>query len=338
MTDGKNNTTKYQYDARKRLTETDYPDGHKKTNTYDGPGNLASVTDQAQNQVQYEYDAANQLIHVIQVNSPNAGADTTIFGYDANGNPIVLTDANTHTTNQLFDAMSELTKKTLPDGQLVESRTYDNNGNLQTVTHFNNAVTTYTYDQLNRLQSRSTTGGPLSDAAVSFTYTKTGKRATMTDASGPTNYFYDAMDRLTQKQTPEGTLNYTYDAAGNLASMQSADGAVNVSYTWNSLNLLEQAIDSRLGTTNYTYDPANNVYTVKYPNQIVNTYLYDQLNRLTDVQSTQAQLGPYHYGLDATGKMKSVSEPGGRNVTWSYDGINRLTGETITGDPSKNGA
>ena len=171
MTDGKNNTTKYQYDARKRLTETDYPDGHKKTNTYDGPGNLASVTDQAQNQVQYEYDAANQLIHVIEVNSPNTGADTTIFGYDANGNPIVLTDANTHTTNQLFDAMSELTKKTLPDGQLVESRTYDNNGNLQTVTHFNNAVTTYTYDQLNRLQSRSTTGGAVSDAAVSFTYT-----------------------------------------------------------------------------------------------------------------------------------------------------------------------
>jgi YD repeat-containing protein len=55
----------YFYDARKRLVETDYPDGKKKTNTYDGPGNLSSVTDQAGNQVQYTYDAANQLKSVI---------------------------------------------------------------------------------------------------------------------------------------------------------------------------------------------------------------------------------------------------------------------------------
>jgi YD repeat-containing protein len=40
------------------------------------------------------------------------------------------------------------------------------------------------------------------------------------------------MDRLTQKQTPEGTLNYTYDAAGHLASMTSSHtNGVSVTYT-----------------------------------------------------------------------------------------------------------
>ena len=56
------------------------------------------------------------------------------------------------------------------------------------------------------------------------TYTATGKRHTMTDASGQTTYNYDNMDRLSSKVTPEGTLSYTYDAAGNLASISSSNG------------------------------------------------------------------------------------------------------------------
>ena len=87
------------------------------------------------------------------------------------------------------------------------------------MTHFNGAVTTYTYDNLNRLLSRSTP----SEATVSFTYTATGKRHTMSDASGTTTYNYDNMDRLTSKQTPEGTLSYSYDAAGHVASISSSN-------------------------------------------------------------------------------------------------------------------
>ena len=87
MADGKGNTTQYQYDARKRLTVTTYPDTTTKTNAYDGPGNLVSVTDQAGNQVEYSYDAANQLTGVVQVSSPNTNANTTLYGYDALGNP-----------------------------------------------------------------------------------------------------------------------------------------------------------------------------------------------------------------------------------------------------------
>jgi len=48
--------TQFQYDCRKRLTKTIYPDLTYSTNTYDGPGNLTGVTDQAGNTVQYTFD------------------------------------------------------------------------------------------------------------------------------------------------------------------------------------------------------------------------------------------------------------------------------------------
>ena len=329
MTDGNNNTTTYKYDARKRLTETDYPDGTNTKNTYDGPGNLIKVFDQANNEVDYTYDAANQLQQVTQVSSPNAPNNTTIVGYDADGNPISVQDANVHTTNTSFDLLGEVSVKTLPDNSLFESRTYDPAGNLTKLTHFNGTITNYAYDSLNRLQSRTTQG----EAPVSFTYTPTGKRQTMSDASGTTTYSYDDMDRLVTKATPEGTLNYTYDTAGHLATMTSnhANG-VSVSYNYDDLGRLETVVDARLPgnsqTTTYGYDTANNVGTVRYPNGVQSTFGYDALNRVTGLS---ASTGNYTYQRGAVGNLTSASESSGRSITWSYDGINRLTSETITG-------
>ena len=71
------------------------------------------------------------------------------------------------------------------NGSLTESRGYDAAGNLISLTHFNGKTTTYTYDNLNRLLSRIP-DPTLGEPTVSFTYTATGKRATMTDASGTT--------------------------------------------------------------------------------------------------------------------------------------------------------
>jgi RHS repeat-associated protein len=339
MTDGNNHTTGYVYDARKRLIETDYPDNIKKTNTYDGPGNLASVIDQNGNEIDYTYDAANQLQSVIQTNSPNAPNNITSYSYDPLGNLIGLNDANSHLTESAFDLLSNQTSKTLPDGTLTETRQYDVAGNLTSLTHFNGKTTTYAYDNLNRLLRRTpdpTTGEP----GVSFTYTATGKRQTMTDASGTTNYTYDSMDRLITKAAPEGPLTYTYDAAGHLASMTSSHtNGVSVSYTYDGLNRLSTVVDARLTgnqTTTYGYDTATNVASATYPNGVQFGFNYDELNRLNQIAT--AQTG-YLYSLDGVGNRKSATELNNRAVNWAYDGINRLTNETISLDPNnKNGS
>lgn len=41
LTDGNGHSTGYDYDARKQLVKTNYPDGTKKTNAYGGPRNLS---------------------------------------------------------------------------------------------------------------------------------------------------------------------------------------------------------------------------------------------------------------------------------------------------------
>src|SRR3989442_13357371 len=66
---------------------------------------------------------------------------------------------------------------------------------------------------------------------VSFTYTPTGQRATMTDASGQTTYGYDNRNRLVSKATPEGTLTYSYDAAGDVKTIQPSNQAARISLT-----------------------------------------------------------------------------------------------------------
>ena len=309
-------------------------------NTYDGPGNLASMTvaagTQNESETDYTYDAANELVNVVQSISPGTTANSTLYGYDPLGNPDSLEDASSHQTIQNFNLLSELTGKTLPDGTLTESRTYDSNGNLHTVNHFNGVSTTYIYDQLNRLLSRATPG----ETTVSFTYTNTGKRHTMTDASGTTTYTYDNMDRLTSKQTPEGTLSYTYDAAGNLATMTSSNThGVSVTYQYDTLNRLSAVVDNNLtgqNTTNYLYDTASNVDTVTYPNTVQSTFTYDPMNRVTGLSSQRVS---YSYHRDFAGNLTTgTEEPSGRTVGWSYDGIYRLTNETISLAPSgKNG-
>ena len=290
--------------------------------------------------MQYTYDLANQLKSVVQVNhpDPDPARHTTSNGYDGSGNRTSLSDANTHVTQNGFDLLNQLNQEALPVGQ-VQTRTYDSAGNLHTMTDYNGHTTTYTYDSLDRLLSKIPDPA-LNEPAVSFTYTATGKRATMTDASGTTTYTYDNLDRLKTKATPQGTLTYTYDATGNVASINSSNAkGISVNYTYDELNRLSTVIDNRLpaghNTTNYTYDPASNLGTVTYPNGLQSTFTYNDLNRLTALNATK---GSYTYTLGPTGNRLSGTESSGRTLNWSYDGIYRLTQETINSDPAgKNG-
>ncbi len=165
----------------------------------------------------------------------------------------------------------------------------------------------------------------------SFTYTPTGQRATMTDASGGTTYTYSNRDQILRKATPQGTLTYTYDLTGNVASVNSSNAnGTSVTYAWDANDRLQSVTDARAGgTTNYTYDETNQLKTSTYPNAVVHNYSYDNRDRITGLAAGGAT---YTQTFSFSGRKLTAAESTGRTSSYTYDPIYRLLNESITGD------
>jgi RHS repeat-associated protein len=341
--DANQNTTTYTYDAANRRTQVTYPDQKFDSTAYDALGRVVTRTDANGNATAYGYDALGRLTSVT-----DALGQITKYTYDEVGNRLTQTDANTHTTSYVYDQRGRRVQRTLPLGQ-TESYTYDANGNLATRTDFNGRTTTYAYDTMNRLLSKTADAyfaqNHLGAAGVSYTYTATGKRKTMNDASGSTTYQYDQRDRLSAKNTPEGTVGYDrYDLASNLTQLTARANGPSFAayYGYDALNRLVEAYRGNLNVfSTLSYDAVGNLATVNYPNGVVHSYTYDTRNRLTNlgVAANSANVFGYTYTLDAAGHRTGVTELSGRTVSYGYDSIYRLTNETIASDPNAvNGA
>ncbi|HEV3317820.1 MAG TPA: hypothetical protein VG488_12655 [Candidatus Angelobacter sp.] len=250
----------------------------------------------------------------------------------------------------------------LPLGQ-SELYSYDVAANLTARTDFNGHTTTYTYDTMNRLTAKTADAffsqgacAPVSGSTpacgatqVSYTYTPTGRRASMTDASGTTTYTYDRVDRPRVKSTPFGDVNYGWDLAGNQTRLLSAgvNSGASMTHGYDADNRLASVTDA-VGTTNYGYDAVGNLSGIANPNGVSTSYAYNPLNRLINMQSTCSTAAPgcgssgtpiasYTYTLGAAGNRLSVVEVSGRTVNYGYEDLYRLTNETIAGAAAQNG-
>jgi RHS repeat-associated protein/uncharacterized repeat protein (TIGR01451 family) len=342
VTDAKGNVTRSIFDARGELTTVIYPDTTATKYTYDGVGNQLTVTDQAGQLTTRAYDGLRRLTSVT-----DALGHVTQYSYDPTNNLTRITDAAGHATSFQYDSLNRRVLRTLPLG-MSESSTYDAVGNLTAKTDFNSKTTTYSYDALNRLLQK-TPDSSFKAPPVIFSYTATGDRASMQDASGTTLYTYDNRDRLINEATPEGTLRYTYDVAGNLLTLASSNtNGASVSYSYDILNRLSDIIDNRLlaqgagsAVTTYNYDTVGNLTNYPYPNSVQTSYIYNSVNRIIQTGSSSSRggvLSNFSYALGATGNRLSVTEQSGRSVNYGYDAIFRLTSEAIASDPAgKNG-
>jgi len=348
LTDALNRITQYVYDGLNRRLKTIYPDQTTDSMAYDALGREISQTDQAGKVIQYGYDPLGRLISVTQ--SLNGTPLTTTYAYDEVGNRISQTDANGHVTSFIYDQRGRRISRTLPLG-MTELYGYDAAGNLLSKQDFNGHTTTYQYDAMNRLTNKVADAffvqNAIGAAQVGFTYTATGRRLSMTDASGASNYTYDTRDRLLTKTTPFGTVTYTYDAAGNVLSLKSSNaGGSSMAYTFDSLNRLD-SVTSASGKTAYTYDVVGNLSSFAYPNSVSTSYTYNALNRLTSMQSIcgsgtgcrspGAPISSYAYTLAPPGNRLSVAELSGRTVRYGYDDLYRLASESISGAAAQNG-
>jgi RHS repeat-associated protein len=264
----------------------------------------------------------------------------TRYSYDELGNQLTQADALNRTTRYEYDKLSRRTKRTLPLGQ-VESYSYNTLGNLTSRTDFKGKTTTYSYDVMNRLLAK-TPDASLREPSISFTYNALGQRVTMSDVSGVTTYSYDSRNRLTSKQTPQGTLTYSYDNGSNLLTTHSSNvNGASANYSYDNLNRLSSVTGNAsgaraaTGATSMSYDAVGNLASFTAPNGVQHSYTYNSLNRLTNLSLTRGvtQSASFAYTLGAAGNRLSVTEQNGRVVTYSYDNLYRLTSETISNDP-----
>ncbi len=339
-TDALGRVTSSIYDALNRRVQTVFADGTTASTGYDELGRVTAETDQAGRTKNYAYDILGRLLGVT-----DALNQTTAFTYDEMGNTLMQVDALSRITRYGYDGLGRRVRRTLPLG-MVEALAYDASGNLSARTDFKGRTTTYQYDAGNRLIAK-VPDAALGEPGVAYTYTETGRRAAMADASGTTNYSYDLRDRLVSKATPQGTLSYRYDAAGQLIRTQSeAIDGLDVSYGYDGLGRLGTVTDRELGATSYSYDAVGNLSSFRTPNAVTHGYGYDSLNRLTQMLVSSAPatgppgiLASYNYALSLTGRRNGVQESGSgilpgnptntRTVAYLYDALDRLTRETV---------
>jgi RHS repeat-associated protein len=136
--------------------------------------------------------------------------------------------------------------------------TYDNNGNLLTVTN-NCGTTTYTWDVRNRLTGINGYKSDCSTLTASFQYDAIGKRTAKTINGTTTQYVYDSLDVIQEKQG--GSVSANYIKTLNIDEpLTRIKGSTVRHYVTDALgSVIALTDDSGVVKTTYTYDPFGNV-------------------------------------------------------------------------------
>lgn len=230
-------------------------------------------------------------------------------------------------------------------GREVESKTpketittaYDGNGNKTVITAKENdktisqdttTVTIRSYDELNRVKSKQSLG-----KEIKFLYDQTDgldkgyHSETVIDFNNKeTKRIFDKADRLTNSIDNGVSTFVTYYPNGNRKSIKYASGVVE-EYQYNKNNLLTNLKNIKgnetLSEYSYAYNQNNQIIS-KDDNKGHTTYMYDSLNRLTNVKEPLKDIS-YTYDGSGNRETETVIESGNTTIsTYNYSSTNRL--------------
>lgn len=252
---------------------------------YDSSDNLIKIVDSQSNNFTYEYDSLGRRI---SMDDPDT--NPWIYSYDANGNLINQTDGRNITTFITYDKLNRMTKKNSSLKITNITFVYDlqYNGTLGNITlqeqYFLPAYYKYTYDNRLRIVWEN----------LSVQVKQSGSNREWIN----TSVNYDSQDRILNMYLPNQTLTYAYNQIGKLNSIQGFLSSVN-------------------------YNPYGKMINKTYANSLVTSFEYDNLSRVSRIQTGSIQNLSYSY--DATGSIKTMNDSK-NNLFYSmnYDNLDRL--------------
>ena len=338
--------TTMTYDAFDRPLTVTNPLGQVTSTVYDPNGNPTTVTDPKNRTAATVFDALNRPT---QMTHPDQTAVKT--GYDEVGNVLTQTDGANKVTTYTYDPLNRPLTVKDPKNRIVTSA-YDKAGRLTSRKDALNKTTIYEYDPASRLtridynaiQATTTPN-------ASFSYDPLGRRTSMTDHFGVTNYAYDNLNRLTAvtggglgdrkyehnlndqvtKITyPNGqAVQRGYDDAGQWTSAtdwtgqqftfgHNADGAL--TNRSNPNNTAEARAYDNVG------QPTSITHTAGTTTFASFGYQYDTAGQVTNWTPTGTAATPKAYGYTNNGRVNAVN-----TTPYTWDAADNLT-STPAGD------
>ncbi|MGE0265473.1 MAG: DUF6531 domain-containing protein [Candidatus Obscuribacterales bacterium] len=301
--------------------------------TYNSRGQVLTRTDETGIVTKFNYDSTTEkLTSVVHDEGTGRLNLTTSFGYDSVGNITSVTDPNGNTTFYTVDSLRRTTEVAAPSPWSYVSQ--------------------YVYDDNNRLTTVKRQTGNVSDPwqTTSWTYTDSGKVATVTDPDGEvTTFSYDSVDRLWKVTDAEARVKeVTFDDLSRVVTVKEA-GTTVATYDYSDNGLMSLFTDARGKDTSFEYDgfdrrkkvifedSSYNEWTYNANSLITNFrtraaddigFSYDEVGRMT--QRTAPSLSPVSFEYDLAGRVTLVSASPG--IEFGYDTAGRLTSETRTAD------
>ncbi len=234
-------TTRYEYDALRRLETVTDKDLGVTMYGYDEIGRRQSLTYPNGTSTVYDYDELHRLTLVEQ-----RAPDLSVFAryqytLDAAGNRTQILQHDGRVINYTYDNLHRLTREEstaglLPDRAIDHAYNAVSNRVVETV---EGSSVVFAYDDNDRLLAKGST---------TYVYDDDGNTLSRQDASGTTAYDYDAEDRLVSVDGPSGLSSYGYDVDGN--RIMATEAGVSTHFLVDANRDHAQVIEERDGLHN----------------------------------------------------------------------------------------
>jgi YD repeat-containing protein len=290
---------------------------------HQGTGLVASTTDAAGVQTEYNYDALGRLVEIdptgraertYTYTAPSGGTNATVvvkaltqggseltrttYEYDGHGRVIkemlIMPGGSESRRETMYDGMGrQLSVSELGTGELARvSYEYDALGRTKKVIAPDGAITTFGYDgaweKTRTTKVQTTASSEEIPVSVKETFDGLGRLTSVTEQSGPTS--------STDAVGIERGTAYLYDPAGRLShvSMEGAEATQHRIFEYDGRGFLMWESHPESGMAAYTYDSRGNVLSREVgaaETQYDLEYEYDDAGRILNLRGRNPFFG-----------------------------------------------